>query len=92
MKTAIVDYGMGNLHSVLKSVQAAAKMAQVSTEIVLTDNAEEIISAERVVFPGQGAMPDCMAALNKSGLGAAVQNALENKPFFWHLCWRATII
>ena len=82
MKTAIVDYGMGNLHSVLKSVQAAAKMAQVSTEIVLTDSAEEIISAERVVFPGQGAMPDCMAALNKSGLGAAVQNALENKPFF----------
>lgn len=82
MKTAIVDYGMGNLHSVLKSVQAAAKMAQVSTEIVLTNNAEEIISAERVVFPGQGAMPDCMAALNQSGLGEAVQNALENKPFF----------
>lgn len=82
MKTAIVDYGMGNLHSVLKSVQEAAKNAGSRQEIVLTADADEILSAERVVFPGQGAMPDCMAALHRSGLGMAVREALHNKPFF----------
>ncbi|XXQ69462.1 imidazole glycerol phosphate synthase subunit HisH [Neisseriaceae bacterium B1] len=82
MKTAIIDHGMGNLHSVLKSVQAAAQLAGVRTDIVLTDKAEEVLAAERVVFPGQGAMPDCMAALQKSGLGEAVRDGLNNKPFF----------
>lgn len=82
MKTVIVDYGMGNLHSVLKSVQEAAHLANITTEIVLSDKAEEVMAAERVVFPGQGAMPDCMAALNRSGLGEAVRDALANKPFF----------
>lgn len=82
MKIAIVDYGMGNLHSVLKSVQAAAKNSSKSAEIILTDNAEVVDSADKVIFPGQGAMPDCMAALRRSGLGEAVNNALKNKPFF----------
>lgn len=82
MKTAIVDYGMGNLHSVLKSVQEAAQGVMQSEQIVLTDDADMIFSAERVIFPGQGAMPDCMAALNRSGLGDAVKDALQNKPFF----------
>lgn len=82
MKTTIVDYGMGNLHSVLKSVETAAKMANLSAQIVLSNRAEDILTAERVIFPGQGAMPDCMVALNKSGLGAALKEALNNKPFF----------
>lgn len=82
MKIAIVDYGMGNLHSVLKSVQAAAKNSTKSAEIILTDNAEIVNSADKVIFPGQGAMPDCMAALHRSGLGEAVNSALKNKPFF----------
>ncbi|MDO4433286.1 MAG: imidazole glycerol phosphate synthase subunit HisH [Alysiella sp.] len=82
MKTTIVDYGMGNLHSVLKSVQAAAMQSGISTNIILSPYAEDILSAERVIFPGQGAMPDCMAALNRSGLGEAVRDALKNKPFF----------
>lgn len=82
MKTAIVDYGMGNLHSVLGSVREAARLAGSRTQIVLTDKAEEVAAADRIVFPGQGAMPDCMAALNNSGLGEAVADGLKNKPFF----------
>ncbi|MFV2029096.1 imidazole glycerol phosphate synthase subunit HisH [Neisseria sp. S1] len=82
MKVAIVDYGMGNLHSVLKSVQAAQKLADVAADIVLTDQPEEVFAADKIVFPGQGAMPDCMGALQKSGLGEAVADGLKNKPFF----------
>ncbi|MFC3874106.1 imidazole glycerol phosphate synthase subunit HisH [Neisseria musculi] len=82
MKVAIIDYGMGNLHSVLKSVQAAQKLAGVNAQIVLTGHPEEVFAADKVVFPGQGAMPDCMAALQRSGLGEAVSDGLKNKPFF----------
>ena len=62
MKTAIVDYGMGNLHSVLKSVQAAQTLSGKAAEIYLTDRPEDILAANKIIFPGQGAMPDCMAA------------------------------
>ena len=81
MKTAIVDYGMGNLHSVLKSVQAAQALSGKAAEIYLTDRPEDIFAADKIIFPGQGAMPDCMAALRQSGLGEAVEDGLKNKPF-----------
>ncbi|QEY24535.1 imidazole glycerol phosphate synthase subunit HisH [Neisseria animalis] len=82
MKIAVVDYGMGNLHSVLKSVQAAQKLAGTQADIYLTDRPEAVFAADKIVFPGQGAMPDCMAALQSSGLGEAVADGLKNKPFF----------
>ena len=82
MKIAVVDYGMGNLHSVLKSVQAAQKLADTDAEIYLTDQPEAVFAADKIIFPGQGAMPDCMAALQQSGLGEAVSDGLKNKPFF----------
>lgn len=82
MKVAVVDYGMGNLHSVLKSVQAASNLAGISAEIMLTGRPEDVFAADKIIFPGQGAMPDCMDALQKSGLGEAVSDSLKNKPFF----------
>ncbi|MDO5073456.1 MAG: imidazole glycerol phosphate synthase subunit HisH [Neisseria animaloris] len=82
MKVAIVDYGMGNLHSVLKSVQAASNLAGISAEIMLTGRPEDVFAADKIIFPGQGAMPDCMGALQKSGLGEAVSDGLKNKPSF----------
>ncbi|EGV37437.1 imidazole glycerol phosphate synthase subunit HisH [Neisseria weaveri] len=82
MKVAIVDYGMGNLHSVYKSVCAAQKLADVQAEIVLTDQPDVVFAADKIIFPGQGAMPDCMGALKRSGLGEAVSDGLKNKPFF----------
>jgi glutamine amidotransferase len=74
---AIVDYGMGNLRSVEKALVHVAGDARVE----ITDDPEAIRGADRVVFPGQGAMPDCMRCLQESGLGSAVEEAARGKPF-----------
>ena len=73
---AIVDYGMGNLRSVYQAFHHVAPGAHV----LIAHTPEEIISAERVVLPGQGAMPDCMKHLEESGLLEALLNAAKNKP------------
>lgn len=73
---AIVDYGMGNLRSVAKAMQHVAPKATVK----ISSAASEIHSADRIVLPGQGAMPDCMHNLKQSGLLEAVLKAAENKP------------
>ncbi|HEY9572241.1 MAG TPA: imidazole glycerol phosphate synthase subunit HisH [Pusillimonas sp.] len=73
---AIVDYGMGNFHSVARALQAAAPNA----DIRICRKAHDIDQASRVVFPGQGAMPDCMRTLDESGLREAVVRAARNKP------------
>lgn len=73
---AIVDYGMGNLRSVAQALRAAAPEADVQ----VVDRPEAIRAADRVVLPGQGAMPDCMGALGDSGLQQAVLEAAASKP------------
>jgi glutamine amidotransferase len=77
---AVVDYGMGNLRSVSQAVQAAA--AGTGYQVVITDQPELVRAAERVVLPGQGAMPDCMRELRESGLQASVLEAAASKPLF----------
>jgi len=77
---AVVDYGMGNLRSVSQAVQAAAVGS--GYQVVITANPDEVRAAERVVLPGQGAMPDCMRELMESGLQASVLEAAANKPLF----------
>ncbi len=74
---AIVDYGMGNLRSVQQAVRKVAPEASVS----VTDDARVISAARRVVFPGQGAMPDCMREMDGRGLRQAVLEAARTKPF-----------
>ncbi len=76
-KIAVVDYGMGNLRSVSKALEHVAPQAA----ILLTDSPEVIHSADKVVFPGQGAMRDCMAELDARGLRDAVKAAAAAKPF-----------
>src|SRR5450830_2113998 len=77
---AVVDYGMGNLRSVSQAVQAAA--AGTGYQVVITSNPDEVRACERVVLPGQGAMPDCMRELRDSGLRASVLEAAASKPLF----------
>lgn len=77
---AVVDYGMGNLRSVSQAVQAAA--AGSGFTVVITANPDEVRAAERVVLPGQGAMPDCMRELRESGLQQSVLEAAAHKPLF----------
>ena len=77
MSIAIVDYGMGNVRSVQKAIEHVAPNDQV----FLTDNAKLISEADRVVFPGQGAMGACMQALNEHGLVDVIKQATHEKPF-----------
>lgn len=73
---AVIDYGMGNLHSISKALQHASDEANV----IITDKPEQILAAEHVVFPGVGAMGDCMKALNETGLAEVVKEVAANKP------------
>lgn len=73
---AIVDYGMGNLRSVAQALMHAAPEAKVT----ISSKVEEIKAADKVVLPGQGAMPDCISHLQESGLLEAVLEASRTKP------------
>ena len=75
---AVVDYGMGNLFSVSQAVMHVAAASGYS--VVVTSRPEDVMAAERVVLPGQGAMRDCMRELHDSGLKEAVLDAARNKP------------
>ena len=77
MKIAVVDYGMGNIRSVSKALEHVAPQATV----LVTSDPRAIADAERVVVPGQGAMPDCMRQLAASGAREAVVDAAAGKPF-----------
>ena len=77
MRIAVVDYGMGNLRSVAKALERVAPQA----EVMVTNDASRIAAAERVVVPGQGALPDCMRQLAASGAREAVLEATREKPF-----------
>ena len=74
---AVIDYGMGNLRSVAKALEHVAPQASV----LVTSDPQEVSRAGRVVFPGQGAMPDCMRELDARGLRGAVLEAARSKPF-----------
>jgi glutamine amidotransferase len=77
LKIAVVDYGMGNLRSVSKALEHVAPGDQV----LVTADPETIVACERVVVPGQGALPDCMRQLAASGAREAVLEATRAKPF-----------
>ncbi len=78
MLIAVVDYGMGNLRSVARALGHVAPKARVT----IAGTAAGIDSADRVVLPGQGAMPDCMRHLDAAGLREAVLRAARSKPLF----------
>lgn len=75
---AVVDYGMGNLRSVSQAVMHVARGTGV--QVIVTSRPQEVFGADRVVLPGQGAMPDCMRELRESGLLDAVLHAAAHKP------------
>lgn len=74
---AVVDYGMGNLRSVVKALEHVAE----GDKVILTDNPDAIFGADRILFPGQGAAKDCMKALDDTGMGEVVLQAAKEKPF-----------
>lgn len=76
---AVVDYGMGNLRSVAKALE---HVAPGGFTVRITDRADDIIGADRVVFPGQGAARDCMRAIDAHGLREPLLEAARTRPFF----------
>jgi glutamine amidotransferase len=77
LKIAVVDYGMGNLRSVAKALEHVAPQAEVR----VSADPKAILASDRVVVPGQGAMPDCMRQLAASGARDAVLEAARARPF-----------
>jgi glutamine amidotransferase len=77
-KIVVVDYGMGNLRSVAQALRHVAPEADVK----ISGDVADIRAADRVVLPGQGAMPDCMRSLRESGVQDAVLEAARTKPLF----------
>src|SRR2546425_10729754 len=76
MRVAVVDYGMGNLHSVSKAVEHVAPHARVE----VTSDPARVAGADRVGFPGQGAMPDCMREMDARGVGPAGIGSAPHPP------------
>lgn len=73
-KVAVLDYGMGNLHSAAKALSA------VGAQVSITRDSRVIEAADKLLFPGVGAMRDCMAEMHAAGIDAAVERAVFNKP------------
>ena len=76
----VVDYGMGNLFSMAQAVRFVAQ--DTGFDVQVTNRPEVVQAAERVILPGQGAMPDCMRELRESGLQESVLEAARSKPLF----------
>jgi glutamine amidotransferase len=74
---AVIDYGMGNLRSVSKAIEHVAPAMTVA----VTSDPDVIAAAGRVVFPGQGAAPDCMREIDARGLREVICDAAQRKPF-----------
>ena len=83
-KVAVIDYGMGNLHSVAKALEYAGTQLQPTTgdatKAVVTADPAIIAAADRVIFPGVGAIRDCMAEINRLNVGEIVADAMKTKP------------
>jgi imidazole glycerol-phosphate synthase subunit HisH len=75
---AVIDYGASNLRSVSK---ALSYVADKHSQIIVSDKAEEIFAADKIVFPGQGAMGQCMTSLSEKGLDKVLLECVNNKPF-----------
>jgi glutamine amidotransferase len=77
-RITVIDYGMGNLRSVAKAIE---HVAGDDDEVYISDDPQLILASDRVIFPGQGAARDCMAAISDHHLNKAVLDAAKSKPF-----------
>ncbi len=73
---AVIDYGMGNLHSVASALEHVGD----NVEVLVTGDSEKILAADRVIFPGVGAIRDCMAEILRLGVDQVVAEVARTKP------------
>ncbi len=79
-KVAVIDYGMGNLHSVAKAIEYTGAKLGERTEVVITSDAQHISQSDRVIFPGVGAIRDCMAEIRRLRIDRIIKQAISEKP------------
>ncbi|PCK84665.1 imidazole glycerol phosphate synthase subunit HisH [Rhizobium sophoriradicis] len=80
MRVAIIDYGSGNLRSATKAFERAAREAGIDAQIDLTDKAEDVAAADRIVLPGVGAYADCRRGLDAvPGMAEVLVEAVEKR-------------
>ncbi|KAA0698928.1 imidazole glycerol phosphate synthase subunit HisH [Neorhizobium sp. P12A] len=80
MRVAIIDYGSGNLRSATKAFERAAREAGIDATIDLTDKADRVATADRIVLPGVGAYADCRRGLDAvAGMTEALMEVVEHK-------------
>ena len=79
-KTGLINYGMGNLHSVAKALE------KTGGTVELVDNAESLAQYDRIVLPGVGAFRDCAKALKDTGMDAAIKETLASGTPFLGIC------
>ena len=79
-KVAVIDYGMGNLHSVAKAVEYTGKNLSERIEVVVTSDAQHISQADRVIFPGVGAIRDCMTEIKRLKIDRIIEQTITEKP------------
>ena len=77
---ALIDYGMGNIHSVKKALETCG------AEVLVTNDPEDISSCEKIVLPGVGAFDDAMRQLEKEGLDSVIRNEIKSKKPFLGIC------
>jgi glutamine amidotransferase len=83
-RVVIIDYGSGNLHSAAKAFERAARESNAGARITVTRNAEDVLSADRIVLPGVGAFADCKRGLDAvPGMRDALEHAVrkQGRPF-----------
>lgn len=78
---AVIDYGMGNLHSVAKALEHASSASSSSAKVLVTSDKQLIANADRVLLPGVGSMRDCMGEMQRLDLLDTIKQAAANKPF-----------
>ncbi|MFK5969326.1 MAG: imidazole glycerol phosphate synthase subunit HisH [Candidatus Marithrix sp.] len=84
MKTVtVIDYGMSNLRSVSKALE---HVAGNDWQVIVSNEADVIIKADKIVFPGQGAIGNCMDLLKQTGIATAIEQVLANKKPFLGIC------
>ena len=78
---AIIDYGMGNLHSAHKALEHVAARSHTDTKIIVSHDRKEILAADRVLLPGVGAIRDCMGEIRNRGFDETILECIKSKPF-----------
>ena len=79
-KISVIDYGMGNLHSVAKAVEFVGRSQNIDVQVDVTSDPDIIAGADRVIFPGVGAIRDCMGEILRLGIDTIVADVIKTKP------------